>query len=393
MMETEALASVHADMHCLELEGRQFYLLGTAHVSQASVELVKQSLQELRPDSVAVELCSSRLATLRDPERWKNTDIVAVIKQGRGNLLLAQLLLSSFQKRIGNKLGVKPGAEMMQAVTTCEELGIPTVLADRDVSTTLRRTWSRLSWWSLFKLLISSLGGLFESAEISQEEVERLKRSDALEEALKELAQHLPEVQQTLVDERDQYLAARIYSSPGQKVLAVVGAGHIQGILRYLGKIHDVRPLEVIPPPSRLSRAMGWIIPGLIVAAVIYGFLHFGQVKGMHMLLTWALLTAAAGALGCLLALAHPLTILTGFFFAPIGALHPLVATGWVTGLVEAGLRKPRVADFESISENGLGMGDLYRNRVTRILLVGLFTNLCVSLGNLLGGALMWKSV
>jgi len=384
---------LHPDIRLVELEGRSFYILGTAHVSQASVELVKETLEQLRPDSVAVELCHSRYQTLRDPERWKNTDVVAVIKQGKGNLLLAQLLLSSFQKRIGKQLGVKPGAEMMQAMDTSQELGIATVLADRDVGTTLRRTWSRLSWWSLAKLLSSSLVGIFESHEINEQEVERLKRSDALEEALKELSQHLPEVGETLVDERDRYLAAKIYASPGQRVVAVVGAGHVQGIAKYLGSPQDISLLEVVPPPSRLSKAMGWLIPLAILAALIYGFLHWGQSVGLRMLGTWALLTAAAGALGCMLSLAHPFTTISGFLFAPIGALHPLVATGWITGLVEAGLRKPRVADFESLSEQSLSLKLMYQNRVTRILLVAMLTNLCVGLGNLLGGALMFRAV
>jgi len=382
----------HPDIRLVELDGRKFYLLGTAHVSQASVDLVKDTLHDLKPDCVAVELCASRYQTLRDPDRWRNTDIVEVIKKGKGNLLLAQLLLASFQKKIGKQLGVKPGAEMMQAMETSQELDIPTVLADRDVGTTLRRTWSRLSWWSLCKLFVSSLFGIFESTEISKEEVERLKRSDALEEALKELSQHLPEVGETLVDERDRYLAAKIFSAPGERVLAVVGAGHVQGIARYLGEVRDVSALEFVPPPSKLSRIIGWLIPLSIVAAIVYGFLHWGKNVALRMLGSWALITAGAGALGCILSLSHPLTILSGFLFAPIGALHPLIATGWMTGLVEAGLRKPRVADFEALSEQSLTMKLMYQNRVTRILLVMLLTNVCVGLGNLLGAASMLKA-
>jgi len=382
----------HPDIRLVELEGRKFYLLGTAHVSQASVDLVKDTLHDLKPDCVAVELCASRYNTLRDPDRWRNTDIIEVIKKGKGNLLLAQLLLASFQKKIGNQLGVKPGAEMMQAMETSQELDIPTVLADRDVGTTLRRTWSRLSWWSLCKLFVSSLLGIFESTEISKDEVERLKRSDALEEALKELSQHLPEVGETLVDERDRYLAAKIFSAPGERVLAVVGAGHVQGIARYLGEVQDVSALELVPPPSKLSKMMGWLIPLAIVGAILYGFLHWGRNVALTMLGTWALVTAVAGALGCILSLGHPLTVISGFLFAPIGALHPLIATGWMTGLVEAGLRKPRVADFEVLSEQSLTLKLMYQNRVTRILLVMLLTNLCVGLGNLLGAASMLRA-
>lgn len=381
------------DVHQVQLEGRSFYIIGTAHVSQASVDLVKQTLETVRPDSVAVELCRSRYDNLRNPDRWKNTDIVAVLKQGKGNLLLAQLLLSSFQKRIGQKLGVKPGAEMMQALDTAEEIGARTVLADRDVTITLRRCWSRLTWWNLCRLFFSSLFGLFESQAITQAEVERLKRSDALEEALRELGQQLPEVQQTLVDERDQYLAARIYEAPGQTVVAVVGAGHVRGILGYLGKIQEVEALEGVPSPGAMSRILGWLIPLLVVAILVYGFLQLGASAGLKLLGAWALVTSVAGALGCLLALGHPLTILSGFLFAPIGALHPFVATGWLTGLVEAGVRKPKVADFEALSEQSLTLSLFYRNRVTRVLWVGILTNLTVSLGNMLGAGWVVSSL
>jgi pheromone shutdown-related protein TraB len=378
----------HPDVTQLEVEGRVFYLVGTAHVSQASVELVESTIKQIKPDVVAVELCPSRYQALRDPERWKNTDIVAVVRQGKGNLLLAQLLLSSFQKRIGQQLGVKPGTEMLKALDLCEQLEIRTVLADRDVSITLKRTWSQLRWISLLRLLFSAFSGLGGEQAITAEEVVRLKRSDALEEALRELGQVLPEVQRTLVDERDQYLAAQIWSAPGQRVLAVVGAGHVLGIAKYLGHVRAVADLESLPAPSRLSRWLNWLLPLTLIALVAWLFISAGSQVGGRALGLWALATASAGALGTLLALAHPLTIVTGFLFAPLGALHPLVATGWATALMEATVRKPRVLDFEALSEQSLGLRLLYTNRVTRVLWVGLMTNLAVGLGNLAGS--MW---
>lgn len=388
--DAEQSEADHPDIVRLELEGRTIYLLGTAHVSQASVDLVKHTLLELRPDAVAVELCASRHATLRDPERWKNTDLVQVIRQGRGNLLLAQLLLSAFQKRIGQRLGVKPGAEMLQALDFAHELGATTVLADRDVAVTLRRTWRKLGWWSLLKMLGSSVLGLFDGSEVEAADVERMKRSDALEEALRELGDVLPEVKRTLVDERDLYLAARIRRAPGRRIVAVLGAGHLRGVAACLATPDtvDLAELEEVPPPSRGSLILGWLLPLLFLVALVWVVVRGGQGVAWHLFGNWALVIAMSGALGCLLAGAHPLTVVAGFFGAPPAVLHPLVATGWITGLCEAMLRKPRVADFEQLTEEALGPREWWRNRVTRILLVATLPGLTVALGNLL--ATVW---
>lgn len=379
------------NVHLLDHDGRKIYLVGTAHVSARSAELVETVLRQVQPDSVAVELCRPRYQALLNPEQWKQTDIVQVIKQGKAYLLLAQLLLSGFQKKIGNKLGVKPGAEMLKAVEVADELGAETVLADREVSITLRRTWSNLGFWAGLKLVGSLIfeGLLGESQELGEEEIERLKTADVLEEAMQEFAQAMPQVRESLIDERDKYLACKIAGAPGEKVVAVVGAGHVPGITRYLGSEIDLSALEEIPPPSPWGKIIGWGIPLAIIAIIIYGLTTAGTEVGTQMLVDWLWVNAAFGGLGSLMALAHPLTILIAFLVSPFTSANPMIAAGWVAGLVEATIRKPRVEDFDDLSAQPLTFKLFYQNRVTRVLLVMFMTNLMGGLGTFLSGGLI----
>ncbi len=374
----------------LDVNGKQVVLVGTAHVSRASAELAEQVIRQVKPASVAVELCYSRYSSLKDPDRWKNTDIVKVIRSGKAYVLLGQLILGSFQKRIGEQLGIKPGEEMMRAVKAAEETGAEVVLADREIATTLRRTWGRMGFMSTFKVMGAMVGSMFSKEEISEEEIERLKSSDVLEEAVKELSGALPEVRATLIDERDQYLASKIQDATGPTIVAIVGAGHVPGIRKYLGTPLDLAPLETLPAPRLWTRVLGWAIPALIIALIAGIFWHWGSLAGLKALGTWALVTGLAGALGAILALAHPLTILASFVAAPIAALHPLIATGWVAALVEAWVRKPRVSDFETLADQIGTLKGLYSNRVSRVLLVMVLTNLAVMISQsvFLGGAL-----
>lgn len=375
------------NVHFFERDGREIYVVGTAHVSAKSAELVEEVVREIHPDSVAVELCPPRYRALKNPEEWKNTNIVQVIKQGKTFLLLAQLLLSGFQKKIGKKLGVKPGAEMLKAVEVAEELGAETVLADREVTITLRRTWGNLGFWGGFKLLATLLAESFAPAQdLSEEEIERLKTADVLEEAMQEFAQAMPQVRESLIDERDKYLATKISGAPGNKVVAVVGAGHVPGITKYLYEQIDLAPLETIPPPSKWGKVLGWGLPLAILSLIIYGMLTAGRDVGTQMLLDWVIVNAVAGALGSLLALAHPITILVSLLVSPFTSANPAIAAGWVAGLLEATLRKPRVEDFEMLSEEPMSIKLIYKNRVTRVLLVVILTNLMGGLGTFLSG-------
>lgn len=373
-----------ANLDIIERDGQKIYLVGTAHVSQSSVELAESVIREISPDAVAVELCEPRFKALRDPERWKNTDIVEIIKQGKVFLLLAQLILATFQRKLGKELQIKPGAEMLKAVTVAEELNIPVVLADRDVKVTLRRTWASLSRFQKFKLLIQLPAKAILNEKIEPQEIERLKESDALDAAMLELSKAFPGVQKALIDERDQYLAAKIRAATGKKIVAIVGAGHVAGIKRYLDQPIDLDNLEAMPPRGRTGRIILWGLSILIVASLVYATTNSGIEQGLEMAKSWVLLTGGSAALGALLALSHPLTILMAFISGPLTTLAPITRPGWFAGLTEAILRKPKVADLECILDDMTSFRGVWSNRFSRILLVVVFTNILGRMGMLL---------
>ncbi|HHH11787.1 MAG TPA: TraB family protein, partial [Sorangium sp.] len=246
---------------------RTFHILGTAHVSQKSIEEVREVIRKVRPDTVCVELDKMRYEALTDDTRWRKLDIFQVIRDGKVLFLMASLALQSFQKRIGEKLGVRPGAELLAAVEIAEEIGAKVVLADRDVQATLKRTWRNLSFVSKGKLLAALVGSLFDSTELEEEEIEALKNRDQITDAMSQLAEAMPEVKGPLIDERDQYLMSAVEDAPGKVVVAVVGAAHVDGMTRHLGKSVDRDKLSEIPQPSLISRSLKWLIPTIILGA------------------------------------------------------------------------------------------------------------------------------
>lgn len=368
-------------VHRLTYEEKEVILVGTAHVSNRSVDLVKSLIESETPDTVCIELCAGRYQNIRQRDHWQNMDIIKVVKEKKVFLLLFNLILAAFQKRIAAKLEVRPGQEMIQAIESAEKTGAQIWLADRDVRITLSRTWRRMGLWSKTKLLFQLMLSLGDTQEIQAEEVERMKQQDILESILAEVGKSLPELRHSLIDERDQYLAAKIRQAPGSKILAVVGAGHLPGIRKNWLLPVDVAALEAQPPKSRWGGLLQWLIPGLIIALLGYGFFKGGAQVGTDMIIWWSLITGSLAGLGALLALAHPLTILSSILAAPLTTLHPLIAAGWVSGLVEAFSRKPKVKDFERLQEDILSIKGFWRNKVTRILLVVIFTNLGASVG------------
>ncbi|MDR3277066.1 MAG: TraB/GumN family protein [Treponema sp.] len=379
---------------------REIILVGTAHVSRDSIEEVRQVIRDEKPGMVCVELDSGRYAAIIEQDNWERLDVVKVFRQGKGFLLMANLVLSSFQRRMGNELGVKPGEEMKIAVETAHELGIPYALCDREVQTTLRRAWARCGFWSKCKLLATLLSSAVTTEKLSEAEIEELKERNELDGMMAELASYLPRVKETLIDERDRYLAAKIWSSvespsgPGRsgpgRVVAVVGAGHLQGIRASIEKIAagresaDVSVLDQVPPKSLLSKAAGWIIPVILLALIGLGFFRSGVEVSLAMLLRWVLWNGSLAALGALIALGHPLSILVSFVAAPIGTLNPVLSVGFFSGIVEASLRKPRVRDAETIADDVGSLRGLYRNRITRSLLVFLLSGLGGAIGNII---------
>jgi pheromone shutdown-related protein TraB len=375
----------------LRLGERDFLLLGTAHISARSVEEVRETIRSEKPDRVCVELDSARYNSLTEGNSWQSLNVVEVLKKGKGFLLLANLVLTSFQRRLGAQLGVSPGEEMLTAIRLCREENIPYSLCDRDIQITLRRAWSKTSFWGKNKMLAAMLSSVFSSEKLSAEEIEKLKTRTTFQSMLDELAGYLPSVKEVLIDERDRYLATRIYQAEGTRIMAVIGAGHVEGIVLHMQALHegsapaDVSQLEVIPPKRRIGRYLGWLIPAAIVGLLVAGFFRSGWQLSLTMLWKWVLMNGGLAALGSLLCLAHPITIVAAFVGAPITTLNPFIGIGLVTGALEAILRKPRVADFENLPQDLLTVRGFFRNRVTHILLVFLFSSLGASIGNFIG--------
>ena len=368
-------------VHHLEYGDKQVILVGTAHVSRESAQQVRQVIEEESPDTVCVELCQSRYQSIRQKERWQETDIVKIIKEKKSFLLLSNLLLASFQKRIAKKLDVKPGQEMITAIETAEEVDAEIHLADRDIRTTLSRTWRAMGLWSKIKLLFQLILSLGEVDEIKEEDIEKMKNQDVLETLLAEVGKSLPVLKNILIDERDLYLAEKIRTAPGQKIVAVVGAGHVPGIKKCWNTDIDIRALEQLPPKSHTAGVLKWLIPGTIMAMFIAGFFYGGAQAGKDMIIWWIAANAILAGIGATIALAHPVTIISSMLAAPLTSLNPMIAAGWVSGLVEAFSRKPKVKDLEKLPEDILSVKGFWKNKVTRILLVVVFTNLGSSIG------------
>jgi pheromone shutdown-related protein TraB len=369
--------------------GKRVFLVGTAHVSASSVEDVRTTIERVRPDSVCVELCQPRYDSLTNPEAWRKLDILSVLREGKAHLLLGSLIMTAFQRRIASQLGVKPGAEMVAAIECARAQGAELVLADRRIEITLKRTTARLGGWTKIKALSSLLAGLFVPDQISASEVEKLKEEAQLADALQALAREFPDAKETLIDERDRYLAMKIREAPGETVVAVVGAGHVEGIEREIQAPRPIDDLDTVPAPGLVPRILKWAIPLSIVALLAYGFYTGGVDRWQASMMTWVFVTGSLSALGALAALGHPLTIASAFVAAPLTTLHPLLAAGWFAGLVQAWIKSPTVEDLETLSESITSVRGFWSHPVTRILLVVALTNLGASLGTFVAGALI----
>jgi pheromone shutdown-related protein TraB len=374
------MANNHNITH-LKFNEKEFILVGTAHVSKESARLTKSVIEEEKPDTVCVELCQSRFQAIQQKDRWQDTDIIKVIKEKKSFLLLSNLLLASFQKRIAKQFDVKPGEEMITAINTAASTGAQIHLADRDIRTTLSRTWRIMGFWSKIKLVFQLMLSLGQLDEIKEEDIEKMKQQDVLETLLAEVGKSLPALKAILIDERDQYLAEKIRTAPGNKIVAVVGAGHIPGIQKYWNSDIDTWALEQLPPKNKSIGILKWLIPVAIVGLFIAGFFYGGTKAGTDMIAWWILANGILAGVGAIIALAHPATILTSILAAPLTSLNPMIAAGWVSGLVEAFSRKPKVKDLERLPEDILSVRGFWKNNVTRILLVVVFTNLGSSLG------------
>jgi pheromone shutdown-related protein TraB len=372
----------------IQLDGREIILIGTAHVSKQSAQQVKEVIESERPDTVCIELDEQRYQSMMEGSKWQETDIFKVIKEGKATLLLVNLMVSSFQKRMAKQFGIQPGLEMLQGVHSAREIGAELVLADRNIQITFSRIWHNVGFWGKVRLMGQIVQSIFSSDTITEEELERMKSKDMLDSMLQEFTEHFPRLKTPLIDERDKYLAQKIKEAPGSKVVAVLGAAHVPGIVKQIHHDHDLEELSKRPPKSKIPAIIGWAIPALIVAILVYSFIVNPSV-GFQQTLSWVLWTGTLSALGTALALAHPAAIVTGFVAAPFTTLHPLLAAGWFAGIAQAYFQRPNVRDFEQLSEDVLSVKGFWRNKVTRILLVVTLSNIGASIGTFVGGANM----
>jgi len=378
---------------CVRVGDKDIYLVGTAHVSQKSVEDVRQTIEKVKPDAICVELCQSRYNALTQRDNWENMNIFKIIRERKSTFLLAQLIMTSFYKRLGEKLGVQPGAEMLEAIKLADNAGASLVLADRSIEVTLKRVWRYLGFWDKLKLFTGVFIGLFETEELDEELIEKIKKQDQLENIMMEFAGKFPEIKKRLLDERDIYLSQKISQAPGQKIVAVVGAGHIQGIKEHIHQQHPLGPLNEIPLESQTGTAFKWGIPLLIIVLLVATFYKGGAEDSQRVIYIWFITNGTLSALGAAIALGHPITIVSAFLAAPFTSLNPLLAAGWVAGLVQAWIRKPLVADFENLPEQTRTVKGFWTNPVTKILLVTAFANLGSVIGTIIAGSWIGKEL
>lgn len=377
----------------IERDGAHFTLLGTAHVSRASAEAVSRMLADGDYDLAAVELCDSRFEALTNPDRLFQLDLFRVIRDGRAGVMLAQLALGGYQRRLAEQFGIEPGAEMLAAIRSARERDVPLALIDRDVGITLKRASRSLGWWQRWVLLNGLFFGLFSREEITEADIERLKQGDMLTSAFTEFAAEAPALYKALIGERDRFMAAELRrrARTGQRVLAVVGAGHLDGIAAELERDETDpesvrRELEQVPPPARWPKILPWVVAALVLTGFAWGFSRSTEL-GWALIGDWVLINGGLSALGAAIAGAHPITVISAFLAAPLTSLNPTIGAGMVTAGVEVVVRKPRMGDFAALRDDTAHLKGWWRNRVARTLLVFALSTLGSAVGTWLAGA------
>ena len=385
-------------------DGVEYTLLGTAHVSRASVAAVRELIEQQAFDAIAVELCDTRYRALRDRESWRNLDLLQVIRQGKAGMVAANLALSAYQRRLAEQFGIEPGAEMKVAAELADARKKPIWLIDREVSITLKRTYRSVGFLQRFGILSGLIASLFERGEVAEADIEKLKQGDILQGAFNEFAEQSEPLFRSLIGERDQYMVARLRqeaaaasqsSAPVLRVLAVIGAGHLAGMSRELTAQQDdpgrvIDTLKTTPPPAHWPKWLGLGVLAFIIAAIGYTFTR-GANLGVDALRDWVLFTGGFAALGALLGGGHPLSVLTAFVVGPLKPFRPFVPVGAVAAAVEMALRRPRVADFESLRDDVLDWRGWWKNRVSRTLLVFQLCNFGMMAGEYLAGIRILK--
>ncbi|MDX2428605.1 MAG: TraB/GumN family protein [Xanthomonadales bacterium] len=375
-------------------DGVHYVLLGTAHVSRASVTAVTEMAGSGNYDAIAVELCPARHQALTKQQQWKDMDLYRIIREKKAGLVMANLALGAYQRRIAEQFGIEPGAELKAAADASIKHDIPLQLIDRNLATTLKRSYRAVPWYKRIMLTTGLVMSTFSSEEIDEEQIEKLKEGDILESTFTEFAEQSPELYEALIAERDRFMAARLrqenQDNAGKRILVVIGAGHLEGLAKYLAEDQEppqpeIDRLSELPPPNRWLKFVPWVIAALVLTGFWIGFSRSPEL-GWQLVSLWVLINGGLAALGALIARAHPLTILSAMVAAPLTSLNPAVAAGMVTGLVESWLRKPKVSDLEKLRDDATTLKGWFRNPATRILLVFFFSNLGSAIGTWVAG-------
>ncbi len=370
----------------IQREDKEILLVGTAHISADSVEDVKQQIREWKPDVVHIELDEKRYQSLKSGVKWAELNLKEIIRKKQLSALISSLILGSYQKRMGDQTGVKPGSELLAAAETAEEMGIPFKLIDRDVKTTLKRVWRGTPFFKKAHLLTALLGSLFDRTEISEEELQKIKSQDNLSNLIDEMESQLPDIKRLLIDERDEYMVSHILDASEKRILAVVGAGHCPGMEKHIkaGNTFSLDELNIIPPSSVFSKYFPWLILSLILAG--FATLAYRDMSDFTASLwMWVLVNGIPSSIGALMGLAHPLVIVSAFFIAPITSLNPMIGAGIVTAFMQAYLMPPTVSELESASNDLNRFSAWYTNRFLKIILAFILPSLGSVLGTYIG--------
>ena len=394
--EAEAQKQLQNEQPIREIsrDGVHYVLLGTAHVSRASVDAVTQMADSAEYDAIAVELCPARHQALTKQQQWKDMDLYRIIREKKAGLVMANLALGAYQRRIAEQFGIEPGAELKAAADAATAHGLPLQLIDRDLATTLKRSYRAVPWYKRIMLTTGLVMSTVSSEEIDEEQIEKLKEGDILESTFTEFAEQSPELYEALIAERDRFMAARLRQensdNQGKRILVVIGAGHLEGLAKYLATDKEDPQLEVeklskVLPPKRWLKFIPWLIASLVFTGFWLGFSRSPEL-GWELVTLWVVINGGFAALGALVARAHPLTILSAMIAAPLTSLNPAIAAGMVTGAVESWLRKPKVSDLERLRDDATTVKGWFKNPATRILLVFFFSNLGSAIGTWVAG-------
>lgn len=375
-------------MHRVVIDGREFILVGTAHVSKESAQRVQDVISQELPDCVCVELDEQRYAALSQQRRMEDLNLKQVIRQRQLSPLIAGLILSAYQKKLGGQLGVMPGTELLEATKVAKHHQIPIVLCDRDVKITIGRAWRTTPWYKKLLLLASLLQGMFDQETISEETLRELRQQDVLSVMLDEFGESLPTLRQVLIDERDLYMSDKIRQTEGDRVVAIVGAAHVPGIRRLLAQ-PPTSPgphLTTIPPASAIWKWLQWGIPATIIGALVYIGWQQGATAAGDNARFWFFANGVPSALGAVAALAHPVTVLVAFFAAPFTSLTPVIGAGYVTALAQAYFCPPVVREMQTVADDVRSFKGWWRNRLLRIFLAFILPGIGSMIGTWLGG-------